>query len=177
MRVSDAEREHVAGLLQKAVGRGLLTLDEFTERTDRALAAQTRAQLNAVVADLPFMHNEGMLVAESPLVLRTGAGSIKQDGYWTVPSAITAECGMGRISIDFTRAACPLLEVTLRASCGTGNITVIVPRGWHVIMVQAISRMGSVVNKATNPPQANMPVLRVYATAGMGHVKLRHPRG
>lgn len=176
MRVSDAEREHVAGLLQKAVGRGLLTLDEFTERTDRALAAQTRAQLNAVIVDLPFMRNAGMIAAESPLVLRTGAGNLKQDGYWAVPGTITAECGMGRITIDFTKATCPHLEVTLRASCGTGNIVVIVPRGWHVVMVQATSRMGSVVNKATDPPQPNMPVLRVCATASMGTVKLRHPR-
>nr|BFE47292.1 hypothetical protein GCM10017745_07190 [Saccharothrix mutabilis subsp. capreolus] len=40
-RVSDAEREHVVGVLQKAIGRGLITLDEFTERADTALAAKT----------------------------------------------------------------------------------------------------------------------------------------
>lgn len=53
LRVSDAEREHVVGLLQKAIGRGMLDLDEFTERTDVALAARNRGQLNAVLADLP----------------------------------------------------------------------------------------------------------------------------
>lgn len=51
--MSDAEREHVGELLQKAVGQGMLSLGEFTERMDTALAAKTRGELNAVLADLP----------------------------------------------------------------------------------------------------------------------------
>lgn len=177
--MSDAEREHVAGLLQKAVGRGLITLDEFTARTDKALVAQTRGELNVVLADLPYMRNEEMVLpaSDQPLVLRAGSGSIKQNGYWAVPASIIADCGMGTVTIDFTNASCPHREVTLRATCGAGNIAVIVPRGWHVVMMEAISRMGSVINKATDPPQAGMPALRVYGQAGMGHVKIRHPRG
>lgn len=53
LRVSDAEREHVVSLLQRAIGRGLIDLDEFTERTDLAYNATTRSQLNIVLADLP----------------------------------------------------------------------------------------------------------------------------
>ncbi|GAA5106207.1 hypothetical protein GCM10025762_10110 [Haloechinothrix salitolerans] len=53
LRVSDAEREHVVSLLQRAIGRGLIDLDEFTERTDIAYNAMTRGQLNIVLADLP----------------------------------------------------------------------------------------------------------------------------
>jgi hypothetical protein len=177
MRVSDAEREHVAELLQKAVGRGLIELDEFTVRTDRALAAETRGELNSVLVDLPFMQHGDVGVEVPPLVLRTGSGHLAQKGYWTVPSSITAECGMGNISIDFTQAACHQQEVTLRASCGMGNITVVVPRGWRVVLAEATSRMGSVVNHATDPANPDLPVLRVYGTAGMGHVKIRHPRG
>ncbi|HLS79305.1 MAG TPA: DUF1707 domain-containing protein [Nocardia sp.] len=53
LRVSDAEREHVGQLLQRAVGLGMLSLGEFTERMDTALAARTRGELNAVLIDLP----------------------------------------------------------------------------------------------------------------------------
>lgn len=53
LRVSDDEREHVVSLLQRAIGRGLIDLDEFTERTDIAYNAMTRGQLNIVLADLP----------------------------------------------------------------------------------------------------------------------------
>ena len=177
LRVSDAEREHVAELLQKAVGRGLITLDEFTERTDTALAAQTRGELNSVLADLPFVqHTERPVPLTQPLVLRTRSGNVAQRGHWTVPAEIVAECGMGNVKIDFTEAVCPHSEVTLRATCGAGNITVVVPRGWGVMLVQAEARMGSVVNNATDPPSPGMPVLCVYGQVGMGHVKIRYPR-
>jgi hypothetical protein len=53
LRVSNAEREHVAGLLHKALARGLIDLEEFSTRIAAALAARTRAELNAVVIDLP----------------------------------------------------------------------------------------------------------------------------
>ena len=176
LRVSDAEREHVAELLQKAVGRGLITLDEFTQRTDTALAAQTRGELNGVLVDLPFVQHGERPVATAPLVLRTRSGNLAQRGHWTVPSEITAECGMGNVSIDFTQAVCQQSEITLRATCGSGNIVVIVPRGWGVMLVEAEARMGSVVNKATDPPSPGMPVLRVYGRAGIGNVKIRYPR-
>ena len=44
-----------AQLLQRAVGQGMLSLGEFTERMDTALAAKTRGELNAVLVDLPGM--------------------------------------------------------------------------------------------------------------------------
>lgn len=53
LRVSDAEREHVANLLHKALARGLIDLDGFATRVGPALEARTRAELNAVVIDLP----------------------------------------------------------------------------------------------------------------------------
>lgn len=59
LRVSDTEREHVVGLLQRAIGRGLIDLDEFTERTDIAYNAMTRGQLNVVLADLPGLVHSG----------------------------------------------------------------------------------------------------------------------
>lgn len=73
LRVSDAEREHVVGLLQKAIGRGLLDLDEFTERADIALAARNRGELNAVLTDLPgLVHRDA--VAPAPAFPGNGYG-------------------------------------------------------------------------------------------------------
>ncbi len=65
-RVGDAEREQVVGLLQQAVGQGMLTLDEFTDRMDAALAARTRGELGEVVADLP-VHSAPAQVEVLPL--------------------------------------------------------------------------------------------------------------
>jgi Domain of unknown function (DUF1707)/Cell wall-active antibiotics response 4TMS YvqF len=176
MRVSDAERQHVAGLLEKAVGRGLITLDEFTERTDRALTARTRGELNSVLVDLADLRQAEVIPTEQPLLLQTGSGNIKQRGYWVVPRTITAECGMGNITIDFTEASCPHHEVTVHATVTSGNITIIVPRGWQVVLAEATSGLGSVVNKATDPPNPDQPVVRVHGRARMGSVKIRYPR-
>lgn len=176
LRVSDAERQHVVGVLQKAVGRGLITLDEFSGRVDRALEARTRGELNGVLIDLPDIRYREV-APEEPLLLRTGAGSVRQDGHWTVPGSIVAECGLGSIVIDFTAAVVRHREITLRATCGAGQITVIVPRGWRVLMAEAVSRSGSVVNKATDEPDPELPVLHVYGRVGMGTVKIRYPWG
>lgn len=180
MRVSDAEREHVVGLLQKAVAQGLLNLDEFTERTDIALAAKIRAELNSVLIDLPGIGQTQSQVAVpggKPLELRTGAGNIKQTGQWVVPASIVAECTMGNVTVDFTEARVTTREINIRLQAGSGNVTVIVPRGWNVVMEQVTSGMGSVVNKATDPVDPSMPVLHVSAKVGMGNAKIRYARG
>ena len=80
LRVSDAERAHVVNVLQKAIGHGLLSLDEFTERTDTALAAKTRGELNAVLVDLPGVtHTDpDSPVREKPVELRANMSTLKR---------------------------------------------------------------------------------------------------
>jgi hypothetical protein len=180
MRVSDAEREHVVSLLQKAVAQGLLNLDEFTERTDIALAAKVRAELNSVLLDLPGIgqvQNQVAVPGVRPLELRTRSGTVKQTGAWTVPRSIVAECTMGNVTVDFTEATVSTRDIDLRIQCGSGNVLVIVPRGWAVVMEQVQTGMGNVVNKATEVTDPSMPVLHVSAKVGMGNAKIRYPRG
>ncbi|RJK97818.1 DUF1707 domain-containing protein [Vallicoccus soli] len=52
-RAGDADRERTSALLGDAAGAGYLRLDELDERLDRALAARTTGELDALVADLP----------------------------------------------------------------------------------------------------------------------------
>jgi Domain of unknown function (DUF1707) len=53
LRVSDAEREATATELREHYAAGRLTLEELNERLDKAFAAKTRADLNALMTDLP----------------------------------------------------------------------------------------------------------------------------
>ncbi|MBO0868561.1 MAG: DUF1707 domain-containing protein [Micromonosporaceae bacterium] len=53
MRASHADRERIVAALQRHTTAGRLSLDEFTERVDRALASRTQADLAEVVRDLP----------------------------------------------------------------------------------------------------------------------------
>jgi hypothetical protein len=53
MRVSDADREHVAERLREHFAEGRLTSEELDERVAAALNAKTVGDLRAVMADLP----------------------------------------------------------------------------------------------------------------------------
>ena len=55
VRVGDADREAVAAQLREHYADGRLTLDELNERLDQAFAAKTRADLNTVMRDLPYV--------------------------------------------------------------------------------------------------------------------------
>ena len=53
MRVSDAERNAVAERLAQNYGEGRLDQAELDDRLGRAMSAKTRADLDALLADLP----------------------------------------------------------------------------------------------------------------------------
>ncbi len=53
MRASDGERRQVIATLQAACVEGRLNLDEYGQRVEDALVARTRAQLDALLVDLP----------------------------------------------------------------------------------------------------------------------------
>lgn len=53
MRVSDSERDETAEQLTEHFTAGRLDHSEFTERTEKALSARTRRELDEVLLDLP----------------------------------------------------------------------------------------------------------------------------
>jgi uncharacterized protein DUF1707 len=53
IRASDADRDHIASLLNAALAEGRLTADEHAQRLDAAYAARTWSQLHQLTADLP----------------------------------------------------------------------------------------------------------------------------
>jgi hypothetical protein len=77
MRVSDAEREATAAELREHYASGRLTLDELNERIDKAFAAKTRADLDALMRDLPSARPGGTGPS------RTGAAPGGTGPSWT----------------------------------------------------------------------------------------------
>ena len=53
LRASDADRDRTASLLREHLAAGRLTADEFNERLDRAFAARTVGEIDALLKDLP----------------------------------------------------------------------------------------------------------------------------
>jgi hypothetical protein len=52
--VGDSDRERAVAELREHFASGRLTLDEFSTRTERALAARSRSDLRATLAGLPL---------------------------------------------------------------------------------------------------------------------------
>ena len=105
LRASDAERDHVIDLLQRAVGQGMLDLDEFSERTDAVLSASTRSEVNAVLLDLPdLVPDEPRTTKADVLVLRSMLSEVTRSGRWHVPNRVLITSRLGVTRLDFTQA-------------------------------------------------------------------------
>jgi len=151
LRVSDAERQHVVDLLNRAVGQGMLSLDDFTERTDAALRAQTRGELNGVLIDLPGLTVAGSAVAGGDMEtieLRQTASSLRRQGFWTVPPRLVLRNRLGSMVLDFSQAHFTHREVVIDIENDLGSITMIVPDGSTVNADQLGLTMSSFKNKA-----------------------------
>jgi len=171
-RAADADREAAVTRLQEAAADGRLDLSELEERLDGVYSAKTRADLDALTADLPVVQPPSI----PALDLKTRAGSLRKKGYWQVPSQINAECSSGSIKLDFTEAECVHREVIINVSAKSGSVVLVVPHGWAVDLDRASATSGSVTNKIRERPRPGAPVLRVSGTVTSGIIKARYPR-
>lgn len=149
LRVSDGERTHVVDVLQKAIGQGLLSLDEFTERTDAALAAKTRGELNAVLVDLPGVRHQDpdSPIREKPVELRANMSTIKRDGAWTVPRELIIRNRLGSTELDFSEAHIAYDEVRILLNVSGGSVKLLLPERASAVTDQVQVTAGSIKDK------------------------------
>lgn len=197
LRVSDAEREHVAGLLQKAVGRGMLSLGEFTERVDTALAARTRGELNAVIIDLPGLELRGgtplpspppvaaapavdqhwHAVDGEPVVLHNTMSTVTRKGDWPVPERMRIVSKFSTIKLNYARVATlpPVIHVDIDDYGSTVHL--ILPPGATADARNLRVSAGTVNNDLPEGGRAGSVHLTVSGHTRMGTVNVRYSRG
>lgn len=196
MRVSDAEREHVGELLQRAVGRGMLSLGEFTERMDTALAATTRGELNTVIVDLPGIRLAGpsqpdRAPASARATLATGAppqtradayrevirgrmGGVIRNGPWQVPSSLYLDDRFANVMLDFSQAVMRTQAVEIVIDDVCSSVTLIVPADTTVDL-NLLRLVGSTAtNQARSGPPLGQLHLAVRGRMRFGTVTARH---
>lgn len=195
LRVSDAEREHVGQLLQRAVGLGMLSLGEFTERMDTALAAKTRGELNAVLIDLPgvrlvgqpaappstFVNSSPAFTRQAPAangagtVIRSRLSGVSRRGPWQVPPTLHLNNWLSGVTLDFTEAIMSTQVVELRVDDFAGSITLIVPAE-ATVDLNGLELIGSSVNNKvrTGPPIGPLHLV-VHGKIRFGSVTAKHP--
>lgn len=134
VRASDGEREQTVELLRAHAADGRLTVDEFSERVDEAYAARTRAELDALVDDLP--HLPGSVTASPPVKRRapkrfTGVafGSVERRGRWRLGRSAVLAAVFGDADIDLRAAELDEPAVTITALLLFGNADFYVQTG------------------------------------------------
>ena len=94
VRASDAEREQTAALIQLNFADGRLTQAELEERAGAAYAAQTRAQLRDLTADLPAAQEQpprsGMVLDPCLLCILLCVCPPAGVAYWLLYRAVSA---------------------------------------------------------------------------------------
>lgn len=199
LRVSDDERRHAVELLERATGRGLLDLEEFTSRVDTALAARTRGELNAVLVDLPgLVHPEAPgpgtqpavrqrppasaarpqaapAAAGGPLTLSADLGSVSRRGDWEVPAQLRIHVAMGSAELDFTETtiAHPVVELDLDVTAG--SVEMRVPEGSRIERGDLDVVLGSVSDHVRGGGSAG-PVFVLRGSVRAGSVEVRGPK-
>jgi hypothetical protein len=90
LRVADADRDRVAGILGTAYSEGRLSKDEYDTRLDSALSARTYADLDHVLIDLPVAQAAGP--SPGPLALATSPA--RTNGL----AIASLACGLGQFA-------------------------------------------------------------------------------
>jgi hypothetical protein len=177
VRISDADRERAAARLQQALAEGRITLSELEERLGVVYAARYEADLLPPFADLPGgVAVRGVPAAAPPgrpLVLRTGMGTVKRTGAWTVPSQIKVQSAMGSVVLDFCDTTLPpTVDVTLEL--GAGSARLLVPNDATADLDGMVSGMGTVRSRVASMQVPGRPHFRVHGRSVMGSVVVRH---
>jgi Domain of unknown function (DUF1707)/Cell wall-active antibiotics response 4TMS YvqF len=173
VRVSDADRDAACAVLREHCVAGRLTLDEFAERTDRALGARTRQDLDLVEADLP---QDRAAVAHktarrwSVIIV----GGITRSGRWLVPQRMRVLGLIGGAELDLTEALIENEVTTIDIWLLMGGAEVTVPEGIEVD-VRGFTVIGGTDNEAGGHafPGAPRIVVRQFALIGGMHVGMR----
>ncbi len=185
LRAADTDRDQTAEVLRRAAAEGRITFEELDERIGQAYAAKTFADLEALTRDLPNAGvrapapatpryrppavPEGTPAHSFSVAILSGA---QRAGPWLVPPDYTAVAILGGVDLDLRHARFTAAEVTIRAFCLMGGVSITVPEDMDVD-VSGIGFMGGFDHGASGPGVPGAPRLRVVGFAMMGGVEVK----
>ena len=172
----DAEREQSTQLLSRAVVEGRLTLEEFSDRVERAQAARTRDELATLTRDLPAAPPAPATSTElAPPQQRHVAfcSRLVRSGPWELAARSEFRSIFGTITLDLSQARLAGVEVDLEIFNLFGTVTVIVPESVDVSVTGGGMFASQVIQPHTAPPVPGAPKLRINARGPGGTLYVR----
>jgi hypothetical protein len=171
-RAGDADRERAVAVLRDATIQGRLTLEEFSERVERALQARTHDELQALSADLPAVP------APAPAVpKRSGrwvvATRLDRVGPWRLPDGYELKVACGTVVLDLGQAIVdsPVTTLAIRNLCST--VTILVPDGIRVEIDDGGMFLTHEVRLSEHSAPASAPLIRIRTSgvAGTNYIR------
>ncbi|GGP70617.1 DUF1707 SHOCT-like domain-containing protein [Saccharothrix coeruleofusca] len=187
MRASDADREKVAQVLQKAHGEGRLDLHELDERLAAVYAAKTYGELAPLTADLGVPANLPAAMPQNLPSDRIGGtpgssvsfafwSGVDRRGEWVVPATHTAVAIMGGVQLDLSNARFAQAETTITVFAFWGGVEIFVPED-VTVRVDGVGIMGAFEDRTHKTPTIpGGPVVRITGVAMMAGVEVRRPK-
>ena len=168
MRENDAQHR-ATEFLKELYAAGDIDAGQF----DTGVAGRTEPELARVVRSLPgpvlFTSPDRRLTR--PLEIRGGIGRLRLAGRWQIATETHVSADLGSVRLDLTEAEFDGPVIDLHVYSGWGSITIIVPRG---VAVQIIQHKGA-VDSRLEPPLHGLPLVRLDVTTHIGRVHLWHP--
>jgi hypothetical protein len=177
VRASDAERDATVERLSTASGEGRLTLEEFSQRMERATTARTRAELDHLVADLPAdVGVAGTAVAgrarAGPSWHISPIGGLRVYGPWRMDRHVIVISLVGGTRLDLGQAELAAPEVTLTKVSLVGGVRVGVPTGIRV-EASGFSLIGGTRVEGGPEPGPGAPTVHIRAFSLVGGIRIR----
>ncbi|MEY2474073.1 MAG: hypothetical protein QOK28_3402 [Actinomycetota bacterium] len=176
MMVSGDVRDRVLELLRAGLSDGHSDITEYEAAIDAALHATSEAELAELVRKYapPVTITPPERCYSQPFKMETLGlfSDIRMRGRWQVARDLTVKTGPSKIVLDFTDAEFDDWDVKLKTETGLGDITLIVPRG---VTVKLVDVVGPVTNKLEESTPG-YPVIELTVKIGFGRLRLKHPR-
>ena len=176
IRASDAERDAALQRLSAATGDGRLTLEEFSQRMDRATTAKTRAELDRLVPDLPTdaAAASGAVAERSPGRPSwhvSPIGGLSVSGPWRMERSVIVVSLIGGADLDLRQAQLAAPEVTLTKVSLLGGVSIGIPPGIRAD-VSGFSLIGGTSVDAEPSPGPGAPTVQVRAFSLIGGTRI-----
>ncbi len=174
LRASDADRDRTIAELREHAAVGRLTLEEFSERADRAVAAKTVAELEAIRRDLPSAVPAARASRRPKWFTGILFGRTRRTGRWRLSRRGTALVVFGDLDLDLDLRQAELSGdvASITAFLLFGNVDFYVPETVEVDL-GGLAIVGHRREWGRDlPPSSATPLLRVRVLSLFGTADL-----
>ncbi|KTF10803.1 LiaF domain-containing protein [Pseudoalteromonas sp. 10-33] len=183
-------REQVIDQLIYNYSHGVISVEAFERRLDKAMDAKDNSVLLTLIEDLTLNTDKQYKAekqsqftpnysaqqnSDDDITLRSILGSNERSGQWVVPKNIYLNNYMGSVVLDFTDAIFTHQNVTIHVNCIFGSDEIYVPEHVNVVS-KMFCILSTLENKSVTLNKRQGPTIHIEGKAILGSVEVKVKR-